>query len=89
MKEHSKEAGMTAGQEQLVTGCLCACVVLICTNAVRTCNGTLLSHVKEQHCVICRDVDRPRLDLGLDLTSYSCKSEREKQYHILMHLCGI
>lgn len=52
---------MTTGQEQPVTGCPNACVVLIRTDVVVcTYNGTLLSHAKEQHCVICRDVDGPR-----------------------------
>ena len=27
---------------------------------VHVCNGLLLSHKKEQNCIICRDVDGPR-----------------------------
>ena len=46
-------------------------------------NGILLSHKKERSWVICRDVDGPR-----DCHTEWGKSEREKQYRILMHICG-
>ena len=37
-------------------------------------NGILLSHKKEQNCVICRDMDEPR-----DFHIQWSKSEKEKQ----------
>jgi len=43
-----------------------------------------LIHKKEQNCTIFRDVDRP----GDCHTDWS-KSEREKEYHIIFHICGI
>ena len=51
-------------------------------NVVHIYNGILFSHKKEQNWVICRDMDGPR-DCQTDWT----KSEREKQYHILTHVC--
>ena len=48
-------------------------------------NGILLSHKREQNCVICRDMDGPR-----DCHTEWNKSEREKQIsYILTHICGI
>ena len=44
-------------------------------DAVPKYNGILLSHKKEQNCVICRDVDGPR----------NCHTEVRKT--ILMHIC--
>ena len=46
-------------------------------------NGQLLSHKKEQNCVICRDVDRPR-----DCHTESI-SEREKQISYKLLICGL
>ena len=44
-------------------------------------NGILLSHKKEQMCVSCSEVDKPR-------ACYT-KSERWNKYHILMYIYGI
>ena len=47
-------------------------------------NGLLLGHKKEQNCVICRDVDRPR-----DCHTERSISEREKQISYKLLLCGL
>ena len=46
-------------------------------------NGILLSHIKERNWVICWDVDGSR-----DCHTEWSKSEREKKYCILTHVCG-
>ena len=43
-------------------------------NVVYTYNGVLLSHLKEQNCAICRDVDGPR-----DCHTEGSKAEIENQ----------
>ena len=46
--------------------------------------GILLHHKKERNCVICRDVDGPRVCH----TSEVSQKEKNK-YHILTYICGI
>ena len=45
--------------------------------------GILLSHKKEQHCVICRTVDGPRDCHNMEV------SQKEKNKYILTYICEI
>ena len=49
---------------------------------VHICNGILLSHKKEQNWIICRDVDGPGDIIQSEV------SQKEKNNHIIMHICG-
>ena len=51
---------------------------------IYTHNGLLLNHKKGQNCAICRSMDGSR-DQHTEL---SFMSEREKQNHVSMHICG-
>ena len=47
-------------------------------------NGILLSYKKEQNCVICRDVDGPRVVIHSEV------SQKDKnKYCLLTHIYGI